>query len=1092
VGSCYAPSSPPIPTLPPNKIEQRKMATAQVGRSLSVRLPSAARGPAPWRFPASVGLSWLLWLTCHPTGLAAATDAIDFNRDVRPILSSHCFACHGPAVQEAGLRLDIAESAVSILDSGVAAVVAGDPNASQLIERIRSDDPDIHMPPPESHKRLSPQELHILERWIAEGAAYAQPWAFTTPQRPSLPDLPAASLERLSSDDRQPFDLLLLSQLEAAGLPVNRVADRRTLIRRASLALTGLPPTQQEVARFVADPGPDAYLRLIDRLLASPSFGQEMARVWLDLARYADTHGLHLDNERQMWLYRDWVVEAFNRGLAYDRFVVEQLAGDLLPEPSIDQLVATGFNRCNVTTSEGGSINEELLFRYAVDRTSTTMEVFMGLTGQCAVCHDHKFDPISAREFYQLYAFFNSAGDPGFDGNALLTRPTVQVPSRQQQRLLERLEQALAEADSQLTSAADRLHYDDPAEAAEPHPVEHSETLWLDDDFPSGARLQASPAPGPTWIESDVEGVVFRGRRSLERSADGIGQDFYDSGAAPLEIGPQSELFVHVWLDPERPPQAIMLQLNDGQWSRRAVWGDYDVIGWGDPGTVQRVAAGPLPPLGQWTRLAIPAERLELLPGQAVQGFALTQYDGRVRWDAVGIRQQIDPSTDPGLSLAAWWRQRLEVGPDAWKDLPSDLHAALRAGPQGPTDGVAAVRRFWFTNLWRAAPETLRAAVDRRSAAQQQLTAAREAIPSTFIYQDLEQPRPSFVMVRGNYNQPGEPVMPGVPAFLPSLESTADGPPSRLDLAHWLVDDRHPLTARVAVNRLWQQLFGTGIVASSSDFGAQGEPPTHPELIDWLAIQLREGDWEVKPLIRQLVSSDAFQRSSQVLPEQLEADPANRLLARGPRWRLDAEQLRDTALMLSGRLDRTFGGPGVKPYQPENIWEPVGFVGSNTRNYRQDSGQKLYRRSIYTFLKRTAPPPFMINFDAPNRENSCAARERSNTPLQSLQLMNDIQYVEAARGLAERVLSEAGSTDSERLGWLWLEVLGRPAGDDELDVAQQLIDRQRKRYTDHPADAAQLVAVGESEPRRLERTDLAAWTVVASMLMNLDETVCRN
>jgi hypothetical protein len=297
----------------------------------------------------------------------------------------------------------------------------------------------------------------------------------------------------------------------------------------------------------------------------------------------------------------------------------------------------------------------------------------------------------------------------------------------------------------------------------------------------------------------------------------------------------------------------------------------------------------------------------------------------------------------------------------------------------------------------------------------------------------------------------------------------------------------------VAVNRLWQQLFGTGIVASGSDFGAQGEPPTHPELLDWLAVQLREGDWEVKPLVRQLVSSDAFQRSSQVLPDQLDSDPANRLLARGPRWRLDAEQLRDSALMLSGRLDRTFGGPGVKPYQPENVWEPVGFVGSNTRNYRQDSGEKLYRRSLYTFLKRTAPPPFMINFDAPNRENSCSARERSNTPLQSLQLMNDIQYVEAARGLAERVLSEAGDTDSERLGWLWLEVLGRPAGEDELDVAQRLIDRQRTRYTDHPTDAAQLVAVGESAPlSRLDPVDLAAWTVVASMLMNLDETVCRN
>ncbi|MCX7412102.1 MAG: PSD1 and planctomycete cytochrome C domain-containing protein [Planctomycetia bacterium] len=1025
-------------------------------------------------------------IASHASFAAAAAPALRFDRDIRPILSENCFACHGPGKQEAGLRLDSAADATRELDSGSRAIVPGDFGASELAARLEATDADVVMPPPHTNKILKPEEKDLLKRWIAAGAHYEKHWAFqpiVKPEAPAVTD-PAAT---------SPIDRFLESRLAMEGMAVNAEADRPTLIRRVTFALTGLPPTTAEVDAFLADNTPDAYERLVDSLLTSPQHGEEMARHWLDVARYADTHGLHLDNERQMWAYRDWVVKAFNDNLPFDRFTIEQLAGDLLPAATRDQKVATGFSRCNVTTSEGGSINDELLFRYAVDRTATVTNAWMGLTGQCAVCHDHKFDPISAREFYSLYAFFNSAADPGFDGNKLLTAPTLKLPSGEQESRLAALDARLPELKATLDEVVGGLAYVDPVTLdPKPEPV-RAETVWLDDEFPPAAAVRSGPGGPLDWFTSTVPGEVLSGHRSLERTATGIGQDFYESGAEPIVIPAKSEIFANVWLDPAAPPKALMLQFHTGGWKHRAVWGDPAVIGWGQLGTESLVAMGPLPEAGKWGRLSVTADKLGLADGAKVTGFALTQFDGHVRWDLVGLSTIDDPTANPTKSLSAWWQER--TGKDKLDDVPKPLQAIVRQGQEKTTkpNEIDLVQRHWLTKVWSEQPDRLVLAARALDDAQKERDQVDAAIVQTFVFNDLPAMRDSFVMLRGAYDKPGEKVERSTPAFLPSLPIVEGIPLTRLDLAKWLVSPEHPLTARVTANRLWQQFFGLGLVKTSDDFGSQGEPPSHPELLDWLAAEYRESGWNTRALVKRIVTSRAFRRSGVVEPAHLAQDPENRLLARGPRIRLDAEQIRDQSLALSGLLVVAMGGKGVKPYQPDNIWEPVGFAGSDTRNYKRDSGTALYRRSLYTFLKRTAPPPFMVNFDAPNREQFCARRERSNTPLQALQLMNDTQHIEAARALAARMLAEAAGDDASRIEWLVRTVLARRPEPEEAAVVMETLATHRVRYAADAESAKKLIAHGETKPpESADPGELAAWTLVANMLLNLDETLTRN
>jgi hypothetical protein len=1026
----------------------------------------------------------LLQTTLGASVGTAAEKPIRFDRDIRPLLSEHCFACHGPGKQEAGLRLDDGPATLALLESGERAIVPGDTASSALIARIVATDPDTVMPPPHFHKELSEAQKDLLTRWIASGAPYEQHWSFRKIVRPEVPAAPG--------DPGNPIDRFLEARVAAEGLPLNAAADRPTLIRRVAFALTGLPPTPEEVAAFVADPAPDAYDKLVDRLLLSPHHGEEMARHWLDVSRYADTHGLHLDNERHMWAYRDWVVKAFNDNLPFDQFTILQLAGDLLPGATREQQTATGFSRCNVTTSEGGSINEELLFRYAVDRTATTLNAWMGLTGQCAVCHDHKFDPISAKDFYSLYAFFNSAADPGFDGNIEQTAPVIKLPTPEQETELAALDAKLPELEKRIEEAVANVVYVDPATAdPKPAPVT-SETVWLDDDLPAGAAAQSSPG-GPTWFAGTEPGTVLSGARCLDRTASGIGQDVF-MPAGEIHAGPAGgEVFAHVWIDPAAPPRAVMIQLHTDGWEHRAVWGEGGVIPWGAVGQASQMVLGPLPEAGKWVRVAFKPESIGVPPGTKIGGFALTQFDGHVRWDKVGLSSTDDPTTDPARSFAAWWKPR--VGQEKLDDVPEPLRGLVREGPEKTTnaDDVTRIRRHWLRTVWREKPEGI-AVPDRELVeTRRKRDDLEKALVRTFVFNDLPQMRDSFIMLRGAYNKPGEKVTRATPAFLPPLGTPEGATPNRLDLAKWILLPEQPLVARVAANRLWQQFFGTGLVKTSEDFGQQGETPSHPELLDWLAVEYRESGWNTRHVVKLLVTSRAFCRQASIAPEHQAADPENRLLAHGPRIRLDAEQIRDNALAVSGLLVPTLGGRGVRPYQPDNIWEPVGFAGSNTQRYARDTGPALWRRSLYAFVKRTAPPPFMVNFDAPNREQFCARRERSNTPLQALQLMNDVQHVEAARALATRALASGPADDAARIDWLFRAVIARGAESAELAVVAEELAAHRGRYAADSEAAKRLVALGESKaPENIPAEELAAWTLVSNMLLNLDETLSRN
>jgi hypothetical protein len=1007
--------------------------------------------------------------------LPAAAEPLQFNRDIRPILSDKCFACHGfdAKHREADLRLDEPEGAFKADKHGNAAIVPGKPDDSLLWYHITSTDEDEVMPPPDSNKTLTDAEKATLRRWIEEGAPWEKHWAFEPPAKPAVPEGAGSEIDRF-----------ITAPLRQDGRALSPEADRPTLIRRVSMALRGLPPTIDEIDVFLADTGPDAYERMVDRFLASPQYGEEMARHWLDVARYADTHGLHLDNERQMWPYRDWVVAAFNRNLPYDQFTIEQLAGDLLPNPTQDQLIATGFNRCNVTTSEGGSINEEYIFRYAVDRASTTAQAWLGLTAGCAVCHDHKYDPITAKDFYSLYAFFHSNADPAMDGNAVLTQPVIKVKPADYDARMAAFAEREAAVGKAMEELAAKVAYQDPAALDPRPPVTEIEEVWFDDGFPQGAQVGSVGHP-LTYVDAPVAS----GTKSLKRGGPGMAQDYYNAGASPLVVPTEPRFFVHVYLDPADPPEEVMVQFHSDGWKHRAVWGE-DLIEFGAKGTTERHVAGPLPAAGQWVKLEVPGAGIGLAAGTAIAGYAFTVHGGTAYFDKMGVSGRIDPAADPALSLAAW--RAAQAGKDT-PGAPGDLNGWLKEGPAAPRtpEELQRIRDFYVRQVCTTTRGPFTPLQDQLAAIAKERGDYDGTVPSTFVFNDLAQPRESHVMLRGQYDKPGEKVEPNTPAILPALRKA--GPrANRLDLAKWLVAPENPLTARVAVNRFWQQVFGTGLVRSSHDFGTQGELPSHAELLDWLAVGFQESGWDVKKLMRLMLTSSTFRQQSAAPAGHWQEDPGNRRLARGPRFRLDAEQIRDQALFVGGLIRLQMGGKGVNPYQPPNIWEPVGFGGSNTRFYKQDSGDSLYRRSLYTFLKRTAPHPLMSNFDGPNREQSCIARERSNTPLQALQLMNDIQHYEAARGFAHRILT-AAATPELRVAFAFRAALARPPSAEETAMVLELHQRQLAKYRAAPAEATKAVTFGESKPPAgIDEVELAAWALVANLILNLDEAVIRN
>lgn len=1015
----------------------------------------------------------------------AADQKIEFNRDVRPILSNNCFLCHGPDPKhrEGGLRLDQRDGAIAKLESGHAGIVPGDLSVSEVVRRITSQNPDEQMPPKASGKSLTAAEIKILKQWISEGADYQGHWAFLAAVRRDPPTT------KFTTFVRNDIDRFILGKLEAEGLQPSPEADKISLLRRVTLDLTGLPPTPSDVDLFLADQSPEAYERAVDRLLMSPRYGEHQGRIWLDAARYGDTHGLHLDNERSLWPYREWVINSINANKPFDQFTIEQLAGDLIPNGTTDQKVASGFNRCNVTTSEGGSINDEVLVRYAVDRTEALSTVWLGLTMNCCVCHSHKFDPISQKEFYSLYSYFYSMADAAMDGNALLPPPILKLPRESDTNKIKELEGLIASTNQQIAAELAKADYVDPLEGMDPPAdaltVVKQELIWIDDVLPAGAQAQGD---SPWKFVAKTEGPVYSGEKASTRTAPGLSQHFFTGANPGLKIGDGDILFAYVYIDPANPPKSIMLQFNDGQWEHRSNWGDANAIPFGALNTPAKRQAGELPKPGEWVRLEVNAQHVGLAPGATLNGWAFTQFGGTCYWDRAGVITRSTPVQTEFTSQLAWEQSEL---PTPKKELPGPVQEAIKLDRTKRTPEQQKLLRDYFienvNTTTRPTYAALRAKIAEYDKEKKNIDAA---IPATMISGDLPQPRETFVLIRGAYDKKGEKVDRGVPSILPPLP--AGVPNNRLGLAQWLVAPNHPLTSRVIVNRYWQQFFGTGIVKTAEDFGAQGVWPTHPELLDWLATEFIRTGWDVKQMHKLMVMSGTYRQSSKVSPALLAKDPENQLLARGPRFRLDAEVIRDTVLAISGLLVEREGGKSVKPYQPEGVWEAVAFVGSNTREFKQDSGENLYRRSMYTFWKRTSPPPLLATFDAPSRENCTVRRPRTNTPLQALALMNDKQYVEAARKLAARMMKEGGTTPQERLTYGFRLATARTPSAGELEVLQRTLQKQTQAFANDKAAAEKLLSYGDSpKSTDLDPGEHAAWTMIANLLINLDETITK-
>ncbi|MEX0867551.1 MAG: DUF1553 domain-containing protein [Pirellulales bacterium] len=1026
---------------------------------------------------------------------SSAAGEVSFNRDVRPLLSNNCFQCHGPdeAHRKADLRFDTEE--------GVQAAFEGGLDFSEAWFRITTDDVDERMPPASAHKDLKPDEIGLLKRWIEQGAPWEGHWAFTTPRKAELP--------KVKHQDRvaNPIDAFILQGVEAQGLSPSEPADRERLLRRVTFDLTGLPPTLEEIDAFIDDQSPKAYEKVVDRLLGSEHYGERMALAWLDAARYGDTSVFHADGPRDMWPWRDWVIEAYNSNKPFNEFTVEQLAGDLLPNATLDQKIATGFNRNNATTDEGGVIPEEFRVEYAVDRVKTTSMVWMGLTMECAQCHDHKFDPVSQEDYFRFYAYFNQAADPGMQSRGGNQAPLVNVMAGDARRKQRELEQQIAAAQQRLDARGEQT-----TEQFYAWADQRAKTLGEQPLLPEDAllHLPLDQESGEN-IDFQVAGETRQGKvhSSAKWAAGKVSGAFQVDGNNFIDLGDvgnfeRDQPFSYgAWIKPEGPGSgAPIARMQDGNGYR-----GYDLYISGGrvamhiihswPGNAVKVTTKSQVKPNEWQHLFVTYDGSSKAAGISIY------FDGQKQeWDIEQDRLTETIRNDIPLYIG----RRNPGSPfkgavddvRLYSRLLSEAEVAALAGQDGigpvlakprsewTTDELRTLQRFYLTSE-DAEYQKLNQEIQQLRA---EVAAVSKPVSTVMVMQDVAKPRPTFVLERGMYDAPNKekPVEPGVPAALPPMPE--DAPANRLGLAQWLTRDDHPLTARVAVNRYWYMLFGQGLVRSVEDFGAQGEWPSHPELLDWLAVDFVEHGWDVKRALKQMVMSNTYRQSSRLTPELRENDPENRLLARGPRFRLQGEFIRDNALAASGLLNNEIGGPGVKPYQPPGLWNEVSLNG-NVR-FQQDKGDKLYRRSMYIYWKRSAPMPTMAIFDAPTRETCVLRRSRTNTPLQALVTLNDPQFVEAARHLAQRVMtSDAADLDARiiaayRLATglqpspLVLETL-RGAYDEELAVFQQDQDR-----------AAKLLAIGDS-PReeKLDAAEHAAMTIVCSLIFNLDQTLTR-
>ena len=1036
---------------------------------------------------------------------STAADEVAYNRDIRPILVENCFACHGAdsASRQADLRLDRRDDAIA---SG--GIVPGDPDSSPLLDRVYSDDPEEVMPPPATKKQVSAEQKELLTKWIAAGAPYEPHWSFIPPVKPEPPVVANEGWVR------NEIDRFVLAGLESAGLEPAVEADRRTLARRVALDLTGLSPDPVAVEAFVADARPDAYEAYVDALLTSPAWGEHRGRHWLDYARYADTHGIHFDNEREMWTFRQWVIQAFNNNLPFDEFTVLQLAGDLVdlgaaasPDEVLDARVGSGFNRCNITTNEGGVIVDEYIVLYARDRTETTATVWMGLTAGCAVCHDHKFDPFSTRDFYSLSAFFNNTTQAALDGNVKDTPPILPVPRSEDRPQFAAVDRALPVAREAVGVCRQeaRASFDAFVIAATPESIRGT--------LPQDTPLLRLPAGG---VAEGHVGVELVGKQSELPLADSVRAVAGPDGGPALQLeGKAAEIAtagdfeydqpftVAAWL---RVPgidsaYAVVARMDEpdhyrgwDMWVQGRRVAMHLAHSW--PEDAFKVVAESQLAADVWTYVTLTYDG-----SGTVEGVRL-YYDGipqplkveNNRFQKHTIRTQVPltvGSRSPGAAAHGVGLTDLTIHGRAFT--AAEVEGIAKAGvlqrlvelPAEERPAAAAGLFDWWLGSHDKAFITATARVAELEGERAEIL-RRGSI--AHVMNEREGMPKAQVLDRGEYDRPKEEVTADTPEVLPPFP--ADLPRNRLGLAKWLLRPEHPLTARVTVNRFWQEVFGTGLVRTAGDFGTTGELPSHPELLDWLAVDFREHRWDVKRLFRQLVTSATYRQAAVTTPEKVAADRDNRLLSRGPRFRMDAEMIRDQALAASGLLVRKIGGPSVKPYQPDGVWSAVAMPESNTKKYVPGSGDDLYRRSLYWFWKRSAPPASLDIFNAPSREVCVVRRDRTNTPLQALVSLNDPQFVEAARVLADTAVAHSGN-DGVRLDFVSRRLLARPLETDERELALATLAELAGHYAAAPADAAQLVAVGESNPRSADVPTLAAWTMLVNELMNLDEFLCK-
>jgi hypothetical protein len=1054
----------------------------------------------------SAGLIWLLTVgllvsNCgvdKPAGIVALEkqlpETIDYNRHVKPILSDNCFFCHGPDknTQEAGLELATREGALAPLpeNPGKRAIVPGNLAKSEVYHRIVSADEEFMMPPRESNRVLSEYDKAVLIKWIEQGAEYKPHWALIRPEKQPMPPVTDKAWPKNA------IDYFILNKLEAQGLRPSPEADKETLLRRVTLDLTGLPPTVEETDAFLADAAPDAYEKVVDRLLDSPHYGEKMAVSWLDAARFADTHGYTVDRYRPMWPWRDWVIKAFNENLPFDQFTTWQLAGDLLPNPSREQKLATGFNRNHAQNVEGGIVNEEFRVEYVADRTNTLGTVFLGLTVECARCHDHKYDPISQKEYYSMFSFFNNVEEAGqISWDDAMPVPTMLLTESRHDSLLAFIDEKIRNTEAELTQIRNREKAGFNRWRAETghtlafNPASGRQAHYTFDKLINGAFVNAVSARDKGTV---LDPVLVPGKSGNAFQSNG--DDILDLGevgifnrANPFSIG--------VWVNiPKELSRGVIFHKGNGDilYNFRGFYLNVR----DNRAELLMAHTWPYNAIIRLSRAELPKERWVHL---------MMTYDGSSRADGLklyvdgreaGMRTEKDnlykdillPGKQSGLRVGADWRgigfknglvdelmiyTRELTAPEVYQ-----LAGGNATRPE-PAFSEAELSRYYFANVSAAYPQRLKSLETLR----EERNKIVEDIPEIMIMDEMPVRRKAYLLKRGAYDEYGEEVQPDVPASI--LPYSKDFPPNRLGLAQWLLHPDNPLTARVMVNRYWQTYFGNGLQKNANDFDNQGGMPSHPELLDWLAVTFRESGWDIKALQKQIVLSATYRQSSQASPELLEKDPENLLLARGPAFRLSAEMVRDYALAASALLSAKIGGPSVKPYQPEGLWRV------NNATYEQDSGENLYRRSLYTFWKRTNPPPSMSTFDAPSRSYCLVQRQQTSTPLQALVLLNDPQFVEAARVIAERA---AQKTDAVRdqLVYTYRLLTARKPTEKELNILINLYEQEYDKFRQQPAKMKGWLSAGEY--RGQSQTDLpalAARTVVASTIMNSDAFITR-